>query len=119
MLYAISAKSQHPKEAAKLLNFLVNDPEGVEIIGTERGIPASKVALEQLTKADKINPMTGEAHKKVLEADQFSMSPKFDDSFLKGSSGLYTEVFGGVSYGDYSAEDGAKTLFDGFIKVSN
>ena len=63
--------------------------------------------------------MTGEAHKKVLEASQFSMSPKFDDSSLKGSSGLYTEVFGGVSYGDYSAEDGAKMLFDGFSNVSN
>ena len=116
---ARAAKSQHPKEAAMLLNFLVNDPEGIEIIGTERGIPASKVALEQLTKANKINPMTGEAHKKVLEAAQFSMSPKFDDSSLKGSTGLYTEVFGGVSYGDYSAEDGAKMLFDGFSNVSN
>jgi len=119
MLYAISAKSQHPKEAAMLLNFLVNDPEGIEIIGTERGIPASKVALEQLTKADAINPMTGEAHKKVLEAAEFSMNPKFDDSSLKGSSALYTDVFGGVSYGDYSVEDGAKMLFDGFANVSN
>ena len=64
MLYAINAKSKHPREAALLMNFLLNDPEGIEIIGTQRGVPASKVALEQLTKANAIDPVIKEAHQK-------------------------------------------------------
>ena len=119
MLYAISANSKHPKEAAMLMNFLLNDPEGIEIIGTQRGIPSSKVALSQLEAANAIDEMTGEAHKKVLEAKEFNMSTKFDDSSLKGSSALYTDVFGGVSYGDYTSDAAAKMLFDGFKNVSN
>ena len=119
MLYAISANSKHPKEAAMLMNFLLNDPEGIEIIGTQRGIPSSKAALSQLEAANAIDEMTGEAHKKVLEAAEFNMSTKFDDSSLKGSSSLYTEVFTGVSYGDYTPDAAAKALFDGFKNVSN
>ncbi len=32
MAFAIGANSKHPKEAAMLINFLLNDPEGVKIV---------------------------------------------------------------------------------------
>jgi multiple sugar transport system substrate-binding protein len=46
MLHAISAKTEHPEAAATLVNFLINSPESGKIFGTNRGIPASKTALE-------------------------------------------------------------------------
>jgi multiple sugar transport system substrate-binding protein len=39
MQFAVSAKSAHPKEAAKLIDFLVNDPEAANILGMSRGLP--------------------------------------------------------------------------------
>ncbi len=53
MEYAISAKSKHPKETAKFLNFLVNSPNAGKLIKTDRGMPANtdtKAAIEPLLK---------------------------------------------------------------------
>jgi multiple sugar transport system substrate-binding protein len=48
MYWSVSARSEHPAEAALLVDFLVNDPEAAKIIGTERGIPANAQTLEDL-----------------------------------------------------------------------
>lgn len=48
MYWSVSSKSEHPAEAALLIDFLVNDPEAAQIIGTERGIPANAQTLESL-----------------------------------------------------------------------
>lgn len=48
MYWSVSSKSEHPAEAALLVDFLVNDPEAAKIIGTERGIPANAQTLESL-----------------------------------------------------------------------
>src|SRR5690606_7372193 len=45
MLLSVSARTEHPTEAAKLVDFLVNDPEAAKILGTNRGIPATNAAL--------------------------------------------------------------------------
>ena len=47
-LYTISAKSEHPKEAARFVDFLVNDPQAGKIIKTDRGIPANPDVLAEL-----------------------------------------------------------------------
>lgn len=44
MMYAINRHTDHPREAALLLQFLLNDPEGVRILGARRGVPASAAA---------------------------------------------------------------------------
>ena len=49
MLMSISAKSKAPEDAAKIINFLVNEGEGVKILGIERGVPPSSVAQGLLT----------------------------------------------------------------------
>lgn len=47
-MLGISAESEHPQEAALLLNFLLNDPAAISLLGTERGVPVSKIAYKQL-----------------------------------------------------------------------
>lgn len=49
LTYAISKVTKHPKEAAKLLNFLLNDPQAIAAIRLENGIPLSGVAIKTLT----------------------------------------------------------------------
>lgn len=55
-IYSIFKNSKHVKEAAKLLNWLVNDKEAALILGDVRGTPASKSALQALTDAGKADP---------------------------------------------------------------
>jgi multiple sugar transport system substrate-binding protein len=48
MLMSVSAKSKAPDEAAKVIQYMVNDPEGVKILGIERGVPPSSTAQQQV-----------------------------------------------------------------------
>ena len=43
-MMSISSKSKAPEEAAKLISFMVQAPEGVKILGIERGVPCSSAA---------------------------------------------------------------------------
>lgn len=49
-MWAISANTEHPEEAAKLLNYLLNDPYMVKLQQTEKGVPVSKKAIEILNE---------------------------------------------------------------------
>ncbi|MEV0618300.1 ABC transporter substrate-binding protein [Nonomuraea sp. NPDC050404] len=56
MFYTASSKTEHPAEAAKFIDFLVNDPEAGAIILSDRGLPASSKVLTsvegKLSEAD-------------------------------------------------------------------
>ena len=41
MLYSASAKTKHPEEAVKFINWLVNSPESANIGLAQRGVPAN------------------------------------------------------------------------------
>lgn len=47
-MMSISSKSKAPEEAAKLISFMVQAPEGVKILGIERGVPCSSAARATL-----------------------------------------------------------------------
>lgn len=50
MYLAVSSQSQHPAEAAMLVDYLVNDAEAGQILGTERGIPANESIRKSLSE---------------------------------------------------------------------
>ncbi|TDD14241.1 ABC transporter substrate-binding protein [Nonomuraea diastatica] len=47
-LWSIAAASQHPAEALKLLNFLINDVAGGKAMKTTRGVPASSAVADAI-----------------------------------------------------------------------
>ncbi len=49
MMMSISSKCKAPEEAAKIINFMVNEPDGVKALGIERGVPPSSIAQGLLT----------------------------------------------------------------------
>lgn len=110
--FAISESCAHPKEAAMLLNFLLNEEEGT-ILASERGIPLSAAALATCTAKDLLNKTVAEANGKVLDWVAFPLDPKFEAASLKSSDGIYYDVMAGLSYGDYSADEAAAILIDG------
>ncbi|GAA2149459.1 ABC transporter substrate-binding protein [Glycomyces algeriensis] len=48
MYWAVSSQSEHPAEAATLIDFLVNHEAAADILGTERGIPANPAMREHV-----------------------------------------------------------------------
>ncbi len=58
MYFSISADSEHPEEAARLINFLLTDPEAGLITKTDRGVPANAAIREavsgELTEAAQV-----------------------------------------------------------------
>ena len=57
MYYTMSAKTKHPAEAAKLLDFMVNDPDAASILLSDRGLPTNSKVLaavkDKLPAADR------------------------------------------------------------------
>ena len=124
LMFSISANSKHPREAAMLLNFMLNDPEGIEIMKTERGIPESKIAYDTLSAAGALEAVSAAAHEEVMNSAPLYWNPLFDDSSLKGGSAAYTTVFQQYSYGmdaggsKYKVDDAAKELYDAMTAVA-
>ncbi|MEO3819100.1 sugar ABC transporter substrate-binding protein [Plantactinospora sp. B24E8] len=70
-IYTINARTKHPKEAAKFVDFLINSPEAGKLVRTDRGIPANHDVLAavtpeldpdqaaQATFIEKIGPLAG------------------------------------------------------------
>ena len=111
---AVAASSAHPKEAAMLINFLLNDPEGVEICSTERGIPCSAAAVTVLNEKDLGNALVKEANAKVLNFSKFPLDTKFEHNDLKANpDGVYYKVFGKFSAGESDAAKAAEDLMKG------
>ena len=117
---SVAASSAHPKEAAMLINFLLNDPEGVEICSTERGIPCSAAAVAILNEKGLGNELVKEANAKVLGYSKFPLDTKFEHNDLKANpDGVYYKVFGKISSGDTDAAKAAEDLIKGVNECLN
>lgn len=111
MGFAIPSSSKYPKEAALLLEFLTNDETGIELMASERGVPASMKALEVTTSKGLLDASVAEANGKVMDWCQFTLDPKFEDNALKGDpDGVYYKIMEKVSYGEMTTADGAASM---------
>ncbi len=118
--FAITESSQNKEAAALLLDFLVNDPEAIKILGTERGMLANNYANEILEKEGKFEGnLTYEANQAVLEVANFSLDPNFENSELKDPTGVYYEVMENVSVDSSQTADMAQYLVDEITRVQN
>ncbi|WP_163161509.1 ABC transporter substrate-binding protein [Arthrobacter sp. Alg241-R88] len=114
MLWSIAAKSKHPKEAAKLLNFLINDVDGAAETLTQRGVPINP----EVTEA--IMPKLGEDDTKfvqmVADIQKDDLAPAY--VYPKGASVVadtLKQLATEVEFGRITPADAAKT----FLEKSN
>ncbi|QBI52157.1 ABC transporter substrate-binding protein [Streptomonospora litoralis] len=111
-LYTISRRSEHPEAAAKLVDFLVNDPAAAEFIKSDRGIPANpeiRAHLEgDLTDSQKVE---------FAFVDR--MSGLVDGDFVIGPTGstesvdLLQRTNESVLFGRQSPAEGAEQFVTG------
>ncbi len=112
MGFAISANSKHPAEAALLLEYLTSDPEGVTIMGMERGTVSNSAAEEILVEEGLLSGLTYDANKLVMDFKGYNLDPNFEHSALKDSTGYYYEVFQNLSYDQTDTATAAQYLID-------
>lgn len=118
MALAISETAQDKEAAAKLLNFLLNEEEGVALMESQRGIPLSKKANEYLAANKLLDPIVAEANAKVLSWVRFNLDPLFESNELKADeTGVYAQVMANLSYGEVDVDGAADMLIEGVNSV--
>lgn len=108
MVFSISKNSKSPEAAAQIVNCLLNEPEGIEALGTSRGLPASKVAAELL--AGQGEPEVREANAIVQASSGPLISPFNEHPEIRG---LFIDTLEEYAYGQIEAEDAAEQIIDG------
>ncbi len=108
--FGISATTEHPAEAAALLQFLVAEKEGVETLGDTRGVPTNKEGSAML---DLSGSKVAQANKKAVEWCHAQMDPTFERSSFTGADGTFFNALQLSSYGESDSMSCAQIVIDG------
>lgn len=113
-MYAISKNTDHPEEAAMLLDFLLNSDEMAELQGVEKGVPVSVAARTHLEENDMLTGMQYEAFLKMNEyTDKIAVvSPYLENDSMIDE---YRNACNAVLYDKISIEEQSQELYDIFI----
>lgn len=107
MLFSISKNTKYPKETAKLLNFLLNDPEGVKAMGTARGLPINTNAVKILEDAGLVDEISKTASEFVKNTEGVMESPFYEMSQVVEAYNVPFEQFG---LGEMTPEEAGKQI---------
>ncbi len=116
-MYAISKHTEHPEEAAILLDFLLNSPEMAVLQGVEKGIPLSNAAQKTLKENDMLSGLQYEAslcmegNTELSQMDPFVENEDLIDKF--------TEACNLVVYDQATLEEAAKTFYDNIKAIAS
>lgn len=107
--FAISSNSKHKEEAAKFINFFVNDIEANQILKGERGVPISSAVREDLQKS--LTPAQQQAYQYMDYVSEHSSpnDPPTPNNFTQIED-LLTSLNEEILYGKTSSSDAYKTL---------
>lgn len=110
MMFSIGRNTKHPEKAAKLVNFLLNDPDGVEALGLVRGIPLSKVGLGQLQSTDHIkkDSLSFLGYQQAQQLPQTVTPTTYTDNAQLME--LFSEEMQHLDYGQSTPEEAAKNF---------
>ena len=107
MVFSISANSDNQQAAAEIVNCLLNEPEGVEALGSTRGVPASKAAIKQLSDVGAIAPMQVEAQDRVMAAEGPAIHPMMEFPDVRSAMEDNLELY---AYGEIDAATAADEM---------
>ncbi len=107
MLYAINKNTAHPKEAAALLNFLLNDQQNARLQKCDKGVPASNKSLSALIEHDELNEFVYTSLMKIrFKSEKLSaMLPIMEH---KDVIAAFTKNAAACANGTKSAQEAAK-----------
>jgi len=102
----ISSQSEHPVEAAKLVNFLLNNEEAVAILGIDRGVPANGNMVEAATSG--VDDVVARAMGVIQSVRENGSSAPVPAPVGSGTvNTIFSEFAQQVQFGRLSVEDAA------------
>ncbi|MBR0528385.1 MAG: carbohydrate ABC transporter substrate-binding protein [Ruminococcus sp.] len=106
-MYAVSKDTEHPDEAAMLLDFLLNSSEMAELQGVEKGIPLSKSAQEAIS--DQMKGLQYDASQEMSGTPMTELDPALEngdtiDAFFSAANEYI--------FDKASSADAAKSFYD-------
>ena len=109
-LYAISKNTEHPEEAAMLLDFMLNSPDWAELQGVEKGIPLSNSVREYLKNIGQLDGIQYEASL-VMEENEYilPMNSLIENTDLFDN---FIECCDMVLFDKASSDEAAGQLYD-------
>ena len=108
-LYAISRNTDHPKEAAMLLDFLLNNPDMAVLQSVEKGVPLSTSARNALMEKEMLQGIQYEASLYMENnPDIGKMNPFVEDADLID---MFIASCDLVLYDKMTSEEAAKELY--------
>lgn len=110
--FAISTDSKNPEEAAKIMNFITNDVDCNNILLGERGIPLSSKTAEAIApNLDETTQKVITFVNDVVSANSSQVNPPSTNGASEVND-LINKLQEQVCYGQLSAEDAGKQLFE-------
>ncbi len=113
VMLAMGRNCKQPELAARLINFLLTDPEAAKILGKTRGVPAARSQLDVLVKGNRLPAMELAAHEQIKKqrvAGRVPVpSPLFEHARLHK---FMREVFETVAYGKTTDQEAARRLVE-------
>lgn len=108
-LYAISVNTDHPRESALLLDFMLNSQEMALLQGIEKGIPISISARKYLEEEGMLSGLQYEASLKMEENKNLSkMHPFMENAEILAD---FIDECNNVLYDKKTAEQAGKDLY--------
>ncbi|MFI9008073.1 ABC transporter substrate-binding protein [Actinosynnema sp. NPDC053489] len=108
MLLSVSRRTKHPAAAAKLVSFLVNDPEVGRIFGANRGLPPTNA---QRAAARLEGPLAAVAAYEDRLKDRFGRTPPAPPKGAGALEQSFTRICEELQYGRVSVDDAVDQFF--------
>ncbi|AUH34348.1 ABC transporter substrate-binding protein [Paracoccus tegillarcae] len=107
MVFSISSHSDKQQAAAEVLNCLLNEPEGITAMGSERGVPSSNAAASQLLETGGIEQIQVDAQDMVMAAEAPAISPFNEDPDVRAGIEDTLELF---AYGELDSAEASEEI---------
>jgi len=111
VMFAVGRNSKKAEIAARLINFLLCDPEAALILGRTRGVPLVDAQFQLLVKEKKLHELELRAYEQIkkqkLAGNIALPSPLFEHARMQK---FMREVFETIAYGKTSDQDAATRL---------
>lgn len=107
MVFAISANSQNQAAAAQVLNCLMTEPEGIDAMASERGVPSADVAAARLLETGGIKQIQVDAQDMLIAAEAPQVSAYNEDPDVRAGIEDTLEMF---AYGRMDSAEAAEEI---------
>jgi multiple sugar transport system substrate-binding protein len=111
MYWSISADTEHPAEAAKLVDFLINDVDAAKVLGVERGVPANPEIQEAIQPQLSPTGVMATEFAATMQEEVID-PPQVTPDYASDFDAEFGRIGSGVLFGSTSPEQGAQEVLD-------